>query len=119
MLHHLPTLARVTFISLTECCRIRPNCLLSTCLTVHATLVVFNLLILQSMDASVTYLEEKGVYGLVEYLLADLMLQQPAKPFEWLAERVLQLQKDNTDATTVRRQQVTAANNNRPTWCDC
>jgi len=56
------------------------------------------------MDAAAAYLEEKGIYGLVEYLLADLMLQQPAKPFEWLAERVLQLQKDNTDATTVRQQ---------------
>ena len=53
------------------------------------------------MDAATAYLEERGIYGLVEYLLADLMLQQPAQPFEWLAERVLQLQKQNTDATTV------------------
>ena len=56
------------------------------------------------MDAAAAYLEEKGIYGLVEYLLADLMLKQPAQPLEWLANRLLQLQKENTDATTVSPQ---------------
>ena len=60
------------------------------------------------MEASTAYLEEKGVYGLVEFLLADLLLKQPAQPFEWLAERVLQLQKDNADATKVSGRQATA-----------
>jgi len=55
------------------------------------------------MEDATAYLEEKGIYGLVEYLLADLMVQQPAQPFDWLADRLLQLQKDNTDATTVSR----------------
>ena len=53
------------------------------------------------MEAAAAYLDERGIYGLVEYLLAELMLQQPAKPFEWLAERVLQLQRDNVDPSTV------------------